>query len=239
MPLLPKLSAIIVAVNEEGLIEQIIEELRKQNYSGEVEIILADGGSTDKTVQMAQAQGVQIVVASQKGKSLQMNEAANIATGEVLFFVHADMQFPDTVFSSVARVIRLGYQGGGFANEFDEHNTKIKRLGNWINVRLFDKREQSDKGVFYGDNGIFVAKDVFDQLGGFKEIPIMEDYDFSKRLSKNHNTYKISDPQIVVSARRHIQAGFLKTRLQWVLIRKLYKLGVSPSWLLKWYKDIR
>ena len=108
-----------------------------------------------------------------------------------------------------------------------------------MNFRFFDKREQSDKGVFYGDNGIFVLKSVFEKLNGFKEIPIMEDYDFSKRLHKNHPTFKLKTPKIVVSARRHIKAGFLKTRLQWVFIRKLYNWGVSPFILAKWYKDIR
>lgn len=239
MSVLPKISAIIVALNEEMLIEQIIGELKKQNYNGDTEIILADGGSSDHTVNLAQAQKIQIVVSSQKGKAKQMNAAAKKATGAILFFVHADMQFPDTTFSSIATAINSGYSGGGFSNIFDTHNEKIKRLGTWLNFRFFDKREQSDKGIFYGDNGIFVLKSVFEELNGFKEISIMEDYDFSKRLNENHQTIKIKNPQIILSARRHIKAGFLKTRLQWVLIRKLFQWGVSPSTLAKWYKDIR
>lgn len=235
----PKISAIIVALNEELLIQRIISELRKQDYTGESEIILADGGSSDDTVFLAKQEGIFISVAPTKGKSIQMNSASKMATGDVLFFVHADMTFPTAIFSSIAQQIELGFAGGGFSNVFDDHNQKIKKLGKWFNIRIFDNREQSDKGIFYGDNGIFVRKDIFESLGGFKEIPIMEDYDFSKRLRQNHELIKIKDPQIMVSARRHIKAGFLKTRLQWVLIRKLYKLGFSPHNLAKWYEDIR
>ncbi|CAM1345419.1 glycosyltransferase [Tenacibaculum amylolyticum] len=236
---LPKITAIIVAYNEELMIEQIISELKKQNYNGEVEYILADGGSNDQTVELAKKHHLSIVLSKQKGKAVQMNTAAQAATGDVLFFVHADMQFPNNTFTSIIDVITQGYAGGGFANVFDSQNEKIKNLGNLLNLRFLDKREQSDKGVFYGDNAIFVLKDAFHTLGGFKEIPIMEDFDFSKRLSKKYKTFKIREPQIIVSSRRHIKAGFIKTRLQWVFIRIFFQWGVSPFLLAKWYKDIR
>ncbi len=78
-------------------------------------------------------------------------------------------------------MLEEGFDGGGFANEFDAHNKKIKQLGTFLNLRFFRTREQSDRCIFYGDNGIFVKKAAFEKLGGFKEIPIMEDYDFSIR----------------------------------------------------------
>lgn len=239
MKSLPKISSLVVAYNEEVLIESIIASLRDQDYHGETEIILADGGSKDRTVELAQQLNIKVIKSPSKGKSIQMNTAAKEASGDILFFVHADMSFPETLFNSIADSINQGASGGGFANEFDEKNSTIKRLGSILNLRLFDQREQSDKGIFYGDNGIFVLKKVFDQLGGFKEIPIMEDYDFSKRLNKEFKTYKIKNPKIIVSARRHIKSGFLKTRLQWIFIKKLFLLGVSPHLLAKWYSDVR
>ncbi len=239
MSTLLKISAIIVALNEELLICQIISELKKQKYPGETEIILADGGSSDRTIEIAKTQNIQVVIASQKGKACQINTASKKAQGDILFFVHADMQFPDSIFSSILKTIESGYSGGGFANEFDVYNDKIKRLGTFMNFRFVDKREQSDKGIFYGDNGIFVLTSVFEKLNGFKEIPIMEDYDFSKRLNQYYRTSKIRNPKILVSARRHIKAGFFKTRIQWILIRKLFKWGVSPLVLARWYKDVR
>jgi len=232
------ISAIIITYNEELLIASIIKELNKQQFKGDFEIILADGESNDNTVTIAKKNMIK-VVHCRKGKSKQMNDAAKEAKGDILFFVHVDMQFSSQIFNIIQQQIDNKYDGGGFANEFDEHNDKIKSLGNWMNFRFFDKREQSDKGVFYGDNGIFVKKNVFFELGGFKEISIMEDYDFSVRLKKNYKVIKIQDPKIIVSARRHVKAGFLKTRFQWVMIRKLYKWGVSPEKLTAWYGDVR
>ena len=232
------ISAIIVAYNEEVRIEFIIEELQKQQFSGTYEIILADGSSTDKTVSLAEQKGIS-VIHCRKGKACQMNDAAKAALGDVLFFVHADMKLADTTFTAIQRQIDMGFDGGGFANAFDEYNDKIKNLGTWMNFRFLNKKEQSDKGLFYGDNGIFVTKNVIETLKGFKEIPIMEDYDFSKRMRKHFNVIKIKEPIIVISARRHVKAGFLKTRFQWIAIRKLYKWGISPKRLAKWYSDIR
>ncbi len=231
------ISVIIVAYNEEEWIHSIIDEIEKQ-IQFEYEILLADGGSTDRTISIAEERGIQ-VIRCRKGKSCQMNEAAKKSKGSILFFVHADMKFANNILLSIQSQIEQGIDGGGFSNIFDTHNKKIKRIGNLMNFRLFDKREQSDKGIFYGDNGIFVRSKVFRELSGFKEIPIMEDYEFSIRLSRNYNIKKIENPKIVISSRRHIKSGFWKTRFQWVTIRLLYKWGISPFLLTKWYTDVR
>lgn len=234
----PKISAIIVALNEEILVGKIISELKKQQYKGETEIILADGGSTDETIVKAKQEHI-IIVSSDRGKAFQMNQASRVATGDVLFFVHADMSLDAQTFSTIQAYLEQGFDGGGFANRFDEKNEEIKALGTWMNFRLLDKREQSDKGVFYGDNGIFVRREVFDSLNGFKEIAIMEDYDFSVRLRQQFRSIKIQEPAILISSRRHLKAGMVKTRLQWIIIRKLYKWGVNPNLLARLYKDVR
>ena len=75
-----------------------------------------------------------------------------------------------------------GFDGGGFANVFDEYNDKIKSIGRWMNFRFINNREQSDKGIFYGDNGIFEKRSVLYILQGLKEIPIMDNYDFTKSM---------------------------------------------------------
>jgi len=232
------ISAIIVAYNEEVRIQSIIGELRKQQFSGEYEIILADGSSTDNTISLAEQGGISIIKC-RSGKACQMNDAAKVARGDVLFFVHADMKLADNTMSVIQKQIDLGFDGGGFANVFDEYNNKIKNIGTWMNFRFINKREQSDSGIFYGDNGIFVKRSVIDALQGFKEIPIMEDYDFSKRMRQHFKVIKIKQPPIIISARRHIKVGFFKTRFQWIAIRKLYQLGVQPKVLAQWYGDIR
>ena len=80
---------------------------------------------------------------------------------------------------------------------------------------------------------------VFGALGGFKPIPIMEDYDFSRRMKKQFNVVRIMDPKLVVSPRRHIKTGFIKTRLQWIIIKNLFLIGVAPESIAKWYRDVR
>ncbi|MBK8501533.1 MAG: glycosyltransferase [Saprospiraceae bacterium] len=232
------ISVIIVAHNEEALIRSIIGELRKQVFSGEYEIILAAGNSSDKTVSIAVREGI-VIANGRKGKACQMNDAVKVAKGDVLFFVHADMKFAENTLSAIQQQLEDGYDGGGFATVFDECNDKIKNIGTWMNFRFFDKREQSDKGIFYGDNGIFIRKSAFEILEGFKEVAIMEDYDFSIKMRQRFKTIKIKEPVIIVSARRHIKAGFYKTRFLWIAIRKLYHWGVSPDVLANWYGDIR
>lgn len=232
------ISAIILSYQEADHIRSIIEHLSRQKYSGVYEIILADGGSTDRTVAIAQEAGIK-VVSCRKGKACQLNDAVQVAQGDILFFLHADMRIEPNTFSSIEEQISKGFGGGGFANVFDRHNEKIKRIGSWMNFRLFRAREQSDKGIFYGDNGIFVKKEVFEALEGFKEIPIMEDFDFSNRMRQHCMVVKIRNPKITVSARRHTKAGFFKTRFQWIAIRVLYQWGASPWKLASWYGDVR
>ncbi|MFQ5335509.1 MAG: TIGR04283 family arsenosugar biosynthesis glycosyltransferase [Flavobacteriales bacterium] len=231
------ISVIIPVYNEERCIGRLLENVSAQDSPGGKEIIVCDGGSTDNTAAVAAEFGR--VLHCDKGKAVQMNAGAAIARGDVLFFLHADMTLPSNILKEIRNKINMGYDGGGFANVFDNYNERIKRLGRWMNLRLISGREQSDRGVFYGDNGIFVKKTVFDELGGFCNMPIMEDYDFSIRLKARNRVVKINDPQIVVSARRHEKAGFVKTRFQWVMIKKLYLLGVSPHRLANWYGDVR
>lgn len=231
------ISIIIPVYNEESCIEKTIQRLYNISCTCKKEILVADGGSTDKTVAIASK--LSKIIQSDKGKAKQMNTAAIQAKGDILFFVHADMTIPDGALSAIEKTVSDGFDGGGFANVFDEYNEKIKRLGVLMNLRFFDKREQSDRGVFYGDNGIFVKKSVFIKLNGFKETPIMEDYDFSLRMKKKFKVKQIKEPKLILSARRHLKAGFFKTRLQWIFIRKFYQWGISPYWLSKLYQDIR
>ena len=231
------ISIIILSYNEATCIEKTLQNLKLLNCRMPVELLLADGGSTDGTIEIAEKYAR--IINSEKGKAKQMNTAANAANGKVLFFIHADMIFHDETLEALCKQIEEGYDGGGFANIFDEHNSKIKQLGTFLNFRFLNSKEQSDRNIFYGDNGIFVKKEVFEKLGGFKDLPIIEDFDFSVRMRSTFKVRKIRKPQLIVSARRHIKAGFLKTRLQWIIIKKLYLLGVSPQWLARWYKDVR
>ncbi len=231
------ISIIIPTFNEENYIQKTLHQLSELKVETDFEIIVSDGFSGDKTVELASSCAK--VIRAEKGKSKQLNAGAKLASGDILFFVHADMYVPSGALKKIEQAIcESGFDGGGFLNVFDRHNQKIKRLGRIMYLGLSSKGH-ADKRIFFGDNGIFVSKKTFEELGGFKEIPIMEDYDFSIRMLSGYKVCLIKEPRIIVDARRHVKDGFLKTRIKWMVIKRLYLLGVSPKRLNDWYKDIR
>ena len=199
------ISVIIPTYNEEARIEHAIASVLRCRDETEIEIIVADGGSTDGTVSLA---------------------------GAYVTLPAGALEMIDRAINAEAK------DGGGFSNIFSEHNRKIKRLGRVLNLRFRDN-DHSGNTLFFGDNGIFVRREVFEALGGFKTMPIMEDYDFSTRMRERFEVVRISEPKLVVSPRRHVEAGFVRTRIQWILTRRLYELGVSPDHLARWYPKVR
>jgi len=231
------ISIIIPTLNEEIIIESTLKNLRMHIQNTPHEIIVSDGGSRDKTVAIAEK--FALVVKSEKGKAIQLNEGARRASGDILFFVQADTIIPRRAIETIELKIYVqGYDGGGFSNVFSEHNKKIKTLGRILNFRIFTNDHQKNL-IFFGDNGIFCKREVFDRLGGYSRIPIMEDYDFSKRLRDRCKAVRILDPKLIISSRRFVKDGFVKTRLLWIIIKRLYQLGISPYFLAKLYKDVR
>lgn len=232
-----EISVIVPTLDEEVLIERTLCGILARRDEAKLEVIVADGGSRDHTVAVAERYAR--VVCADRGRARQLNGAAREATGEILFFVHADMELPPGAIAEVRqKVLVEGYDGGGFSNVFSRHNTRIKRLGRLLNLRLLDN-DHARNTIFFGDNGIFVRRRVFDALGGFLEIPIMEDYDFSTRLRRRYRSVRILSPRLIVSARRYEGAGFVRTRLQWIVISALYRLGCPPRLLARLYRDVR
>lgn len=231
------ISVIIPTLNEENIIESTLRNLRVLIQNTPHEIIVSDGGSRDRTVTIAER--FALVVKSEKGKAIQLNKGAKRATGDILFFVQSDAKLPEGALDVIeTKIYTQGYDGGGFSNVFSEHNKKIKTLSRVLNMR-FCTNDNSRNLIFFGDNGIFCRQEVFDKLGGFNLIPIMEDYDFSKRMRDSFRSVRILEPKLIMSPRRFIKNGFVKTCLQWIIIKRLYQIGVSPYFLVKMYKDVR
>ncbi|MCC7241489.1 MAG: TIGR04283 family arsenosugar biosynthesis glycosyltransferase [Acidobacteria bacterium] len=231
------ISIIVPTHNEAAILDDTLSGILRLQREAGVELIVTDGGSTDETVAIARRYAR--VVEAPKGKGSQLNAGAHAAGGDVFFFVHADTWLPEGTLRTIETAVRAGYDGGGFSNAFESHNRRIKIVGRAIRFQFRDKENDPANTSFYGDNGIFATRTAFEALGGFKPLPIMEDYDFSRRLRERFRAIRIVDPKLVVSSRRQRHAGLIRTHLQWFLIKRLYLLGVPPQVLARWYGDVR
>ena len=230
------ISIIIPTFNEAEMIESTLKHVLSQNPGVEYEIIVADGGSSDETVNIASKHSK--VVSSRKGRGLQLNEGAKNALGDVLLFLHADVILPKGALDEISEKVGQGYQAGAFAYKWTRQAGKIAFIKRIFYLGFVDL-DQSKNLAFGGDECLFCVKEVFDEVGGFKDIPIMEDFEISKRLRESYKVVRIMDPTVKRSSRRAEKSGFIKSRLQWMIIPRLFWLGVPARWLVKFYPDVR
>ncbi|KHE90835.1 MAG: TIGR04283 family arsenosugar biosynthesis glycosyltransferase [Candidatus Scalindua rubra] len=211
-----EISIIIPALNEEGTISQCLETV--VDIPG-IEVIVADGGSTDSTVEIVGQHRDVKVVPSVKGRSVQMNKGAGSASGEILLFLHADCVLSREAVLNVRNVFgSSSFVGGAF---------KIRLLSDKFLYRAIEKGINFRTKIFklpYGDQGLFVKRSVFDQLGGFREMPNCEDLDFICRLKKKGEII-ILDERISSSIRRWVNHGVLRTSFRNQSLLVSYVLG--------------
>ena len=223
----PLISIIIPTLNEEENIEACLASC---GTSPNTETIVVDGGSRDRTVQIARSLGARVILSS-PGRSRQMNLGAREAYGGLLLFLHADTRLPAGFADSVSEVLsRPGTVAGAFLFRLNARSPSlsfIQRVANWRSRRF---------QLPYGDQAIFIPKVIFEEMGGYPEMPIMEDYEFIRRLKRKGRIYTAPLPA-VTSARRWIEVGVWKTTLlNWVIVIA-YSLGVSPATLARWYRQ--
>ena len=219
-----KISVIIPALNEEAGIISSLQSVT--NQPGDIEVIVVDGGSTDRTRQVAQPYAR--VIQSEQGRGAQMNVGAQESRGEVLLFLHADSQLPPDALPQLKRVLGDPQTiGGTFMLRFDSPKFLLRLIAFFTRFRF--------RYFHYGDQGIFVRRAVFELMGGFKRIPLMEDLDFFQRLHKVGRVVLLKQP-VTTSARRFLKNGILQQQLLNVFLVFLYLLGVKSETLLKWYR---
>mgnify|MGYP003388754750 FL=1 len=220
-------SVVIPALNEEARIGHVIEQLRADN-SAAFEIIVVDGGSTDRTVAIARGLESKIVV-SPPGRGHQIAAGAATAKGDVLWFLHVDSQVSGGTLAAVRQAVDGDRRSGGnFRVIFDGDGAFAEWLTGFY--AWFRRR-----GLYYGDSGVFIRRDVYDEIGGVQPMALMEDYDLTRRMERFGGTCCIDTPAIVTSSRKFQGRRPIGIVLGWIRIHALYRLGVKPERLARIY----
>lgn len=230
----PKISIIIPVLNEAATIQ---ETLTRFENASEVEVIVVDGGSRDETVAIATRVGKAIakslrieVISAAAGRASQMNAGAAVATGDILLFLHADTHLPTSFDTLVRQALQnAGTVAGAFELRIDAQLRGLRLVEKMVNMR------SHFLSMPYGDQAIFLKAATFHDLGGFPDLPIMEDFELMLGLRRQGRITIVPAP-VVTSGRRWQKLGVMKTTLINQLIIAGYFLGVPPTQLVRWYR---
>ncbi len=231
-----KISIVIPVLNEATVISSTLEKVF--SLDGDYEMIVVDGGSTDATL----AKAVQCaehctrpvsVLSAPAGRAMQMNFGARRANGDVLLFLHADTVLPRSALADISKCLDSpAVVGGRFKVTLDQDGWRYRTIAGCINLR-----DRVFRG-FTGDQAIFVRRQVFDSIGGYREIALMEDLDLARRICRVGKAVQLSS-RVTTSARRWQKNGIVRTILLMWCLRMLYVLGYPPSKLKRLYGDTR
>ncbi len=218
------LSVIIPTLNEAENILKTIESVRQQDQTAE--IIVVDGGSMDGTPEIARPSAR--VIGSPRGRAVQMNAGARLASGDVLLFLHGDSRLAPGALAQMQQTLdNPRVAGGSFTLVFDVDNF-------WL--RFYEFCSTIDWLCFrYGDQGIFVRRTIFEQMQGYAEIPLMEDIDLMQRMPHYGRRVLIRHYPVTTSARRFVGYGIVRQEVLNVALVTAWFLGVKPHTLAKWY----
>ncbi len=224
---LPSISIIIPVFNEATIITDYLAQLSSADV---LEILIIDGGSRDETVSLAQAFAVKVLASPQTGRAQQMNYGASLAQGDILFFLHLDSQLPPNFAQDIRKTLAIpGVVAGAFRFAVDQPGWLFRGLEKIVNWR------SQVLGLPYGDQGLFVPRATFWQLGGFADLPIMEDYEWVERV-KQKGKLALAASAMVTSGRRWQRLGLVKTTLINQIMLMGYHGGIAPDRLAKWYR---
>ncbi|MEP7341881.1 MAG: TIGR04283 family arsenosugar biosynthesis glycosyltransferase, partial [Acidobacteriota bacterium] len=231
MPNSPSVSIILPVFNEESRIADALAAPESLASAWNVEVIVVDGGSSDRTVEIARGfAGIRVLTCERANRGSQMNQGALAATGDTLLFLHADVNLPQQAIEAVRQALAdERVLGGCFQIRFSDDvppSLKIVAWGINLRTRLFRTAT--------GDQTIFVRRRVFDQIGGYQTFPLMEDVEFFRQI-KRLGCVMVLGEQVEISPRRWLKHGVWRTVMLMYLLRAGYWLGIHPATLKRFF----
>ena len=222
-------SIIVPTLNEEVAIPHTLRALFA--LEGEKEIVVSDGGSADKTLEIASSMGARIV-RSERGRGTQMHAGACASSGEALWFVHADTRPPPQALNDLLAALHdPRVSGGNFGLQFDGNSRAASQL-------TFIYPFLRVLNLCYGDSGIFCRRSTYEAIGGFGNLALFEDLDLLRRLRKTGRFVHLGS-RILTSSRRFENRKFWRMWLHWSALQVLYWCGADPNCLARHYADVR
>lgn len=218
-----QLSVVIPTLNEAANIARLLDRLEA---AGVGEVVVSDGGSTDGTQEVVRARGARLVE-GERGRGQQLRAGAEVATGDALLFLHADVAPPLDLGVQISTALDAGFVGGNFRLRYPDGGP----LGRWLEALAPVYRRF---GRYYGDSGVFLRRDVYERIGGMPHVPVMEDVILARRLEGAGPTAYLPGP--MVSSARRWKERPVRTLLLWGLVQGAFALGASPWQLVRLYK---
>lgn len=221
------ISIIIPAINEAENLKKLLPEIRKAAVGETIEILVADGGSSDETEAVVQNSKARFISSPRKGRAVQMNYGAAEAQGDVLYFLHADTRPPRGFISDINRSLAEGYPAGCYRLAFDSDHPALT----W-----FCWFTRFDLDIFrFGDQSLYVKRELFQHIGGFDEqLDVMEDQEIVRSLKKEA-PFRIQHKAVVTSARKYREIGIFKLQWFFTIIVVLYYLGAGQNVIRHFY----
>lgn len=229
-----KLSVIIPTFDEELTIRKTLDALsRLVNVD---EIVIVDGGSADQTIEIIESfpinKPLRLIKLTEANRGRQLHEGARQATGEILWFLHADARPVQGCGRQIKQYMRYAEIVGGNFRIVFAGDTRWAKFSTWLYPQL------RSIGLVYGDSAMFVRRETYEKIKGFRSLPFLEDVDLYKRLMRKGRFVHVN-LTITISSRRFQNHSFVWTFLRWSAFQGLYWLGVPPRLLAKGYKQIR
>jgi rSAM/selenodomain-associated transferase 2 len=224
----PLFSVVTPVLDEADRVNALVDHIRMAGYGVPLEIILVDGDQARSTLAALSRDGV-TGLTSPKGRARQLNAGAKAATGDNLLFLHADTRLPAGAFQAAAKALNGQADAGAFSLSIRSKNPLLRLIaaGATLRSRLF--------ALPYGDQAQFLRRDLFEALGGYPNIPIMEDVAFMRALSRAGARIEILPEHVTTSARRWRAEGILRTTARNLTLLVLYFCGMSPRKLARHY----